>query len=205
MAPDLMIPSDLSFEFKIKDEDWKELCSSIGVEKIPAYIDGLNDDSFDAMVYGICSYDNEKERKYMKNEVLELWYKRKKYNIIKKYDEMEKEFVKNRYDIVESFNTLVEEFNTSLDDLYNLDKATEQFVLIENAPNNVAKYKIDYDKLSDEFAREFNSKRNEELDKIKFKYEEVKAQLSLSDNLDYQLDVLSKYGILTKKDRKISE
>lgn len=146
-----------------------------------------------------------KEENEMRNEVLELWYKKKRDKVIDKYEKLEEEFNKKEYSIVESFNELVEKFNNDLENLYKLDKVSEQFVLEENAPSNVYKYRIDYDKLRNEFVEKYISERNKELDKIEEKYKEVNAQLSLSDNLDYQIDILSRYGILTKKDKKISE
>lgn len=153
----------------------------------------------------IDDFINNKEEKEMRNEVLELWYEKKRNKVIEKYDKLEEEFNKTQYSVVESFNELVEKFNNDLEDLYKLDKVSEQFVLEENAPSNVYKYRIDYDKLRDEFVEKYITERNKELAKIEEKYREVKAQLSLSDNLDYQIDILTRYGILTKKDKKISE
>ena len=174
-------------------------------------IDDNTDDSIDSIRYfindikTIDDFINNKEENEMRNEVLELWYEKKRNKVIDKYDKLEEEFNKTQYGVVESFNELVEKFNNDLEDLYKLDKVSEQFVLEENAPSNVYKYRIDYDKLRDEFVEKYITERNKELAKIEEKYREVKAQLSLSDNLDYQIDILNRYGILTKKDKKISE
>lgn len=159
-------------------------------------------DDYKIYIKGIWGIKEENE---MRNEVLELWYEKKRNKVIDKYEKLEKEFNKTQYSVVESFNELVEKFNNDLEDLYKLDKVSEQFVLEENAPSNVYKYRIDYDKLRDEFVEKYITERNKELAKIEEKYKEVKAQLSLSDNLDYQIDILTRYGILTKKDKKISE
>lgn len=86
-----------------------------------------------------------------------------------------------------------------------MDKATEQFVLKENTPNNVIKYCLDLDKLKEEFEVEYLIKRNEELGEIEKVKEEVEAQLSLSNDLEYQQEVLIRYGIIDKKTKKISE
>lgn len=182
-----------------------------------------NDDNIDATRYCINDLmitkdccEKIEEEKYMsdimkfyenkkRNEVLELWYEKKKHKIIDKYDKLEEEFNKKQYSVVESFNELIEQFNKDLDGLFQFDKASEQFVLKENAPSNVYKYKIDYDKLRDEFVDNYIKKRNKELNKVKEEYEEIKAQLSLSDDLDYQIEMLNRYGILNKKTKKISD
>ena len=103
----------------------------------------------------IDDFINNKEEKEMRNEVLELWYEKKRNKVIDKYDKLEEEFNKKEYSIVESFNELIEKFNNDLEDLYKLDKVSEQFVLEENAPSNVYKYRIDYDKLRDEFVEKY--------------------------------------------------
>lgn len=188
----------------------------LGKSSIDEWFEGkseeeLKNDSLDTFIYALSDiktidkYMKNEEENEMRNEVLELWYEKKRNKIIDKYDKLEKEFNKKQYSVVESFNELVEKFNNDLEDLYRLDKVSEQFVLEENAPSNVYKYRIDYDKLRDEFVEKYITERNKELAKIEEKYREVKAQLSLSDNLDYQIDILNRYGILTKKDKKISE
>lgn len=143
-----------------------------------------------------------KEEKDM-NKVVNLWYERNRDKIVDKYKEKEIEFYNNKYSIVESFNELVDTFNNNLEDLYKLDKATEQFVLKENAPTNVVKYCIDLDKLKEEFEVEYLIKRNEELKEIEDIRLEVEAQLSLSDDLEYQTKILRRYGIIDKKTNKI--
>lgn len=167
-----------------------------------------SDDSIDAFRYFVESglkplyIHGIKEEKDM-NKVVDLWYNRKRDKIINEYKEKEVEFYNNRYSVVESFNALVEQFNEDLESLYKMDKATEQFVLTENAPNNVIKYCLDLDKLKEEFEVEYLIKRNEELKEIEDIREEVEAQLSLSDDLKYQQEVLERYGIISKKTKKI--
>lgn len=150
----------------------------------------------------VCGIWENKEEKDM-NKVLKVWYERKRDKVIDEYKEKEVEFYNNRYSVVESFNALVEQFNEDLESLYKMDKVTEQFVLTENAPNNVIKYRLDLDKLKEEFEVEYLIKRNEELKEIEDIRIEVEAQLSLSDDLKYQQEVLERYGIISKKTKKI--
>lgn len=145
-----------------------------------------------------------KEEKEM-NKVVTLWYERKRKSIEKKYDKLREEFGEKQYNVVESFNELVEQFNKDLDGLFQFDKASEQFVLINNAPNNVIKYKINVDKLDDEFNEMYRDEIKKAYKKIDDTREEVEAQLSLSDDLKYQQEVLERYNIISKKTKKISD
>ena len=174
--------ADLEFDSYI---DWDKVCDKVIDDKIKNSI--------------------EKEEEKDMNKVLNLWCERKRNKIIDRYDEMEYEFYNNKYSVVASFKELIEKFNNDLEDLYKLDKATEQFVLKENTPNNVIKYCLDEEKLNEEFKKEYLSKRDEEFNALRDIRDEVEAQLSLSDDLEYQQEVLIRYGIIDKKTKKISE
>lgn len=158
-------------------------------------------DFYEKCIKGIWEIEEEKDM----NKVLNLWYERKRNKIIDKYDMLEVEFYTTKYSVIASFKELIEKFNNDLEDLYKLDKATEQFVLKENTPNNVIKYCIDENKLTEEFQKEYLPKRDDEFNKLRDIKDEVEAQLSLSDDLEYQQEVLIRYGIIDKKTKKISE
>lgn len=145
-----------------------------------------------------------KEEKEM-NKVLNLWFERKQEKIIKKYAEMEQDFINNHYSVVKSYNELVEQFEKDLDDLYKFDKVNEQFVLEEISDKNTIKYDIDFDKLSCEFTDKHIREKQGELKELAKIREEVEAQLSLSNELKYQQDVLIQYNIIDKKTKKIVE
>lgn len=143
-----------------------------------------------------------KEEKEM-NKVLNLWFERKQEKIIKKYAEMEQDFINNNYSVVQSYNELIAQFEKDLEDLYKFDKANEQFVLEEISDENTIKYGIDFDKLSCEFTDLHCKEKQDELKEIAKIREEVEAQLSLSDELKYQQEVLIQYDIIDKKTKKI--
>ena len=152
------------------------------------------------------------ERVYIKNEeekemnkVLNLWFERKQEKIIKKYAEMEQDFINNHYSVVKSYNELVEQFEKDLDDLYKFDKVNEQFVLEEISDKNTIKYDIDFDKLSREFTDKHIKEKQGELKELAKIREEVEAQLSLSNELKHQQEVLIQYNIIDKKTKKIVE
>jgi hypothetical protein len=67
------------------------------------------------------------------------------------------------------------------------------------------KYKIDVNKLDDEFNEMYRDEIRKAYKKIDDTREEVEAQLSLSDDLKYQQEVLERYNIISKKTKKISD
>lgn len=153
---------------------------------------------------GICETKENEEKKEM-NKVLELWYKRKVDKIIKKYEKLEEEYTKKQYSVVESYNELIEQFERDLEDLYSFDKVTEQSVLTESGYDNTFKYIIDYDKIRKDFRANYNNDKENEIEELNKVKEEVEAQLSLSNDLQYQQETLERYNIITKKTKKISE
>ena len=162
----------------------------------------LKNDFYEKYILGL--WENNKEEKEM-NKVLSLWFERKQEKIIKKYAEMEQDFINNHYSVVKSYNELVEQFEKDLDDLYKFDKVNEQFVLEEISDKNTIKYDIDFDKLSCEFTDKHIKEKQGELKELAKIREEVEAQLSLSNELKYQQEVLIQYNIIDKKTKKIVE
>lgn len=168
-------------------------------QKATEYID--DDKIYERYIKGIWEKEEEKEM----NKVLNLWFERKQEKIIEKYAEMEQDFINNHYSVVKSYNELVEQFEKDLDDLYKFDKVNEQFVLEEISDKNTIKYDIDFDKLSCEFTDKHIKEKQGELKELAKIREEVEAQLSLSNELEYQQKVLIQYNIIDKKTKKIVE
>lgn len=194
-----LFPYNIQRTFKVTlSDELQNLCDEMAKEK---YFEKEANHFYDMYVNGMWEIEEEKDM----NKVLNLWCERKKNKIIDRYDEMECEFYNNKYSVVASFKELIEKFNNDLEDLYKLDKATEQFVLKENTPNNVIKYCLDEEKLNEEFKKEYLSKREEEFNTLRDIKDEVEAQLSLSDDLEYQQEVLIRYGIIDKKTKKIAD
>lgn len=201
---DLLEENKLSFDFKLPPElEWENQ------ETLYPYITD-NADMYNKHIRWLWKNQDIKpvyikdikEEKEM-NKVLNLWFERKQEKIIKKYAEMEQDFINNHYSVVKSYNELVEQFEKDLDDLYKFDKVNEQFVLEEISDKNIIKYDIDFDKLSCEFTDKHIKEKQGELKELAKIREEVEAQLSLSNELKYQQDVLIQYNIINKKTKKI--
>lgn len=186
-----------TFNFTISDE-LQKICDEMAKEK---YFEKEANRFYDMYVNGIWEIEEEKDM----NKVLNLWYERKKNKIDERYKLMEVQFYNDKYSVVGSFNELIEKFNQDLEDLYKLDKATEQFVLKENTPNNVVKYCLDLDSLKERFNVEYLIEKNKEIEELGKIKEEVEAQLSLSDDLEYQQEILIRYSIIDKKTKKIAD
>ena len=155
----------------------------------------FNKDKYDLYVKGEWNID-------MKNEVLELWYARKHNKIMNEYEEKEREF-HNSKELVIKYKEIVERFENELEELYKSEENVEKEYIIDELTGSMYKYKINYDKLSDEFVEEFVLERNEKLHELDELRKEINAQLSLSSDLEYQVEVLTRYGVLNKKTKKM--
>lgn len=138
----------------------------------------------------------------MKNEVLELWYTRKHNKIMEEYKEKEREF-NNSKELVIKYKEIVERFENELEGLYRSEENIEKVYIIDELTESMYKYKINYDKLNDEFLENYVAERDEKLHELNELRKEINAQLSLSSELDYQIEVLTTYGILDKKTKRM--
>lgn len=203
MGPSLEIGDTVTLAFKTSAEEWKEITGTIGVD--------ISDDTTDSLNYALYGLWEDKYKKEgeidmldMKNEVLKLYYEKKREEIIDKYEKKEKEyFTKN--ELANKFNELIEKFENDLDDLYTSVENFDNDYIVQRYDENNYKYKVNTDKLSKEFEEKYIEKRNKELTKLDNEIKEISAQLSMSDDLDYQVEVLTRYGVLDKKTKKMAD
>ena len=149
--------------------------------------------------------ENEEEEKDM-NKVLELYKERKVREITRKYKELvEKELESNTF--INKYNALVADFKKNLEDL----EAEEQK---ENAGKFRVLVRTGYDmelpiEINDDYrcyivSKQFDIEKDKEMHNLYSTIEEINAMLSMSDDKDYQIEVLQRYGIIDKKG-KMSE
>lgn len=140
-----------------------------------------------------------------KNNVLELWYERKKKELEEEREDRYKVFKEKGNDFLAKYNDLVLEVNEKLDSLVKEDNLfNEEPLLRLNTAFTGLKYELDGEAVYELFEKDRFSQFDSQIDTLNKTYEEVKAQLSLSNDLEYQLKVLKNYGIIDKKN-KISE
>lgn len=149
--------------------------------------------------------ENKEEEKDM-NKVLELYKERKVREITNKYNELvKKELESNTF--INKYETLVEEFRKNLEDLVVEDER-------ENAGKIHALIRTGYDmelpiEINDDYSfrirnEQFDGEKDKEIRNLYLIVEEINAMLSMSDDKDYQIEVLQRYGIIDKKG-KMSE
>ena len=146
--------------------------------------------------------EKKMEEKEMKNEVLELWYSRKQEQIKKEYEDLAEKLEKEN-ELINAYKTLIDDFEKSMKDLYEQDDNQEQKIIKELYCDYSYKYGLNCDLVHDMFYEKYRDEMQERLNNLYKTYKEVNAQLSLSDNLDYQIETLINYGILDKKTKKM--
>lgn len=194
-----------SFEFRVDDEELKKWFVS------PTTFINTDEDCLDAFRYAMADFKTID--KYIKNEeeinmnkVLRLWNDRQIESIDKKYDELMKEYIEKHYEITSRYKELIETFEKDLEDLYkeeNENKESESSILKENSTCNVYKYVVDEDSLRYEAVDLYREDKAQELDKQADKFKEIDALLSMSEDLEYQQEILVEYGIINKKTKRM--
>lgn len=145
--------------------------------------------------------NKEREEKDM-NKVLKLYYDRKLEEIHKKYEEkVDNDF--NNIDVVKQYKTLIENFEKEQEALFKTVENFDNDYLVPSYDSNLYKYSISELKTRSSLMTAYEDDKVNEIEKLKELVEEVDAQLSLSDDLNYQMEVLTRYDILDKKTNKV--
>lgn len=156
----------------------------------------------DAIHTKIGELEKKMEEKEMKNEVLELWYKRENAKLKSEFKSEIEKYV-NEHPAVVQYNTII---NAYMDGMSALIEEYADFDIVSNISYSVTD---DVDlhniqsKLQDIYLYDNKVKHEEKLSELRDKYETIKAMLSLSSDLEYQLEVLTRYGVLNKKTKKM--
>ena len=163
--------------------------------------DAITVDTSETVINSHILTQRERRILNMENKVLELYYTKKRNEIIKEFDEKEKEFISNN-PMATKYRELVEKFESDMKALYESED-NESAYITDKHTASIYKYGINYNKLNDEFREQYVSERDEKLNELSEFREEVYALLSLSSDLEYQLDILVSYKIIDKKTKKI--
>lgn len=156
----------------------------------------------DAMRYaveGIWSADDDIVERNDIMDILKLYLKRKREEIELKYNELiDKDYAK--LEVVNEYKKLVNDFEISLAQLADKYNTKEESFIVRSG------YEADYtfelnDELRENIGKNYAKLREADLKALYDFEEEVRAVLSVSDDKDYQLDVLKNYEILDKKGR----
>lgn len=152
-------------------------------------------DSVDAMRYYTGIW-NEEERNDNMN-IVDLYKMRKKEQINDKYEELvDKEY--NELDVVKEYKELINTFNINMKQLADKYNNNDTQPLVATAYRNDYSYELSM-YLREEIRSKYKDSNEKELKELERLIEEVKAMLYLSDDKDYQLEVLKNYDIIDKK------
>lgn len=144
-----------------------------------------------------------KEEKEM-NKVLELYYERRINKLGEFYKEL-KEQKYNELEVVKEFNNVVEEYNNKMQELMGKYRDEENDMsVIHKTGYNEYPYILSH-AVKDDIIKSLG-KRYEEVKKgLLEEKETIAAVLSLSEDKDYQVEVLKNYGILDKKGMMVED
>ena len=144
-----------------------------------------------------------KEDKEM-NKVLELYYERR----IKKLGEFYKELKEQKYnelEVVKEFNKVVEEYNNKMHELMGKYKDEDSIMsLIYKTGYNEYPYVLSH-AVKDDIVKSLGKQYEEDKKALLAEKETIAAVLSLSEDKDYQVEVLKNYGILDKKGMMVED
>ena len=168
---------------------------------IRSYIDSLDSKFYiDERLREMFKNKEEKEM----NKVLELYYERR----IKKLGEFYKELKEQKYnelEVVKEFNNVVEEYNNKMQELMGKYKdEDENMSLIHKTGYNEYPYVLSH-AVKDEIYTSLTKRYDEDKKALLEEKETIAAVLSISEDKDYQVEVLKNYGILDKKGMMIED
>lgn len=137
------------------------------------------------------------------NKVLELYYERKLNNLEKFYNELKiQEY--NKLEVVKEFNTINEEYVNKMEELRCKYNTIDTQLIVKTGYVTDDRYE-----LSSGIGEEILSKLREQHEikekEILKEKATIEAVLSLSEDKDYQVEVLKNYGILDKKGMMVEE
>ena len=139
----------------------------------------------------------------MRNEVLELYAERENNKIADRFKKMKEEEY-NNFEAVKRYNELINTFKASLAELVDEYKNEEPKIFVQTVYENHFGYEINpylERQIAEKFREDYEKDKKELNDKIA----EIKAVLSLSNDVEYQKNVLIEYGILNKKGVMVNE
>lgn len=194
----------LTLKYKVDDGTWATL-GNLGLWSTDDYLKvnniELNDDTLDALNYTTTTLrvdKNESKIERIDNmNIVELYYKRKKAELKARYDEYASEEY-NNLDVVKEYKELVNAFEINMKQLAEKYNTNNEEPIYYNCCENEYAYELSCD-LKDNIVKKYQKEYDEELNELQEFVEEVKAVLSLSDDKDYQLEVLKNYNIVDKK------
>ena len=177
-------------------ETWKELGKPIELK-----VDGT--DYSLSFTGPTKDYLGELKEEINMNKVLELYYERKLDKLKEFYSDLEKQEY-NKLEVVKEFNTINEEYTNRMEELRNKYNTSDKQFVVKTGYKDDNRYELSYtieEDIHDELFKQYEVAKKEILEEKAT----IDAILSLSEDKDYQVEVLKNYGILDKKGMMVEE
>ena len=152
------------------------------------------DDNLDATRY---TYNIRGGERNMNNKIIDLYYERKREEIINKYTGL----VDEKYEqlnVVKEYKELVNTFVTSLAEMADRYNTEETKMLLKTGYMGEYTYDLNPE-LRDNLREAFKEEFSKEMKELELLVEEVRAMLEFYNTEEYKIDVLKQYGIIDKK------
>ena len=137
-----------------------------------------------------------KEEKDM-NKVLELYVEREEKRLREWY-KLQEDTEYDNLDIVKEFKKVEEDYVKSMEELRNKYNTIDSCLIQKTGYVDMDMYGLS-ESIREEIHERLNDEYTKEMGKLSDMKNEIDALLSLSDDKDYQIEVLTKYNILDKK------
>ena len=177
-------------------ETWKELGKPIELK-----VDGT--DYSLSFTGPTKDYLGELKEEINMNKVLELYYERKLDKLKEFYSDLEKQEY-NKLEVVKEFNAINEEYANKMEELRNKHNTIDKQFVVKTGYKDDNRYELSYtieEDIHDELFKQYEVAKKEILEEKVT----IDAILSLSEDKDYQVEVLKNYGILDKKGMMVEE
>lgn len=177
-------------------ETWKELGKPIELK-----VDGT--DYSLSFTGPTKDYLGELKEEINMNKVLELYYERKLDKLKEFYSDLEVQEY-NKLEVVKEFNALNEEYTNKMEELRNKYNTIDKQFVVKTGYKDDNRYELSdtiEEDIHDELFKQYEVAKKEILEEKAT----IEAVLSLSEDKDYQVEVLKNYGILDKKGMMVEE
>ena len=177
-------------------ETWKELGKPIELK-----VDGT--DYSLSFTGPTKDYLGELKEEINMNKVLELYYERKLDKLKKFYLDLEVQEY-NKLEVVKEFNAINEEYTNKMEELRNKYNTIDKQFVVKTGYKDDSRYELSCtieEDIHDELFKQYEVAKKEILEEKAT----IEAVLSLSEDKDYQVEVLKNYGILDKKGMMVEE
>lgn len=139
----------------------------------------------------------DKKEEINMNKVLELYKEREEKRIKDKYTKL-KEDMYNDNPVVKEYKELEEKTKQSYEELAEKYNNDDFRCVIKSGYSYEPGYEL-HDGIMDNIDEKLAPDFNKEMDELHNKVRDIEALLTISDDKDYQLEVLKNYGLLDKK------